>query len=171
MDARIVFSTALCAALLWGCGSSSKVVAPEKPETGIRNFDLMNEDFDPVALNDDDIVLEQKSTSQSASPELTSGSASAAEDSVGNGYRIQLVQTEDNEEAKNIQRDALLSFSDQEVYSVFDPPFYKVRIGDFVNWHDAEKLQQVAIQKGYKDAWIIPSKVNLKRAYRWIEEL
>ena len=82
-----------------------------------------------------------------------------------------VMQTEDNENAKDIQRDALLGFSDQEVYSVFDPPFYKVRIGDFVNWHDAEKLQQLAIKKGYKDAWIIPSKINLKRAYQWMDEL
>jgi hypothetical protein len=132
---------------------------------------MMNESFDPLSLSDDDIVIEQENSSQTSSGDAGAGTAAAAEDSIGNGYRIQLAQTEDNEEAKEIQRDALLGFSEHEVYSVFDPPFYKVRIGDFINWHEAEKLQQLAIRKGYKDAWIIPSKINLNHAYKWMDEL
>jgi hypothetical protein len=155
----------------FSCSSGSRVVKPEKPETGVRNFALMNEEFDPLALEDDDVVIEQKDSSPSSATEMNTVTTAAAQDSIGDGYRIQLTQIEDNEEAKNIQRDALLSFSDHEVYSVFDPPFYKVRIGDFVNWHDAEKLQQLAIKKGYKGAWIIPCKINLKRAYHWMDEL
>ena len=171
MDRKFIFVGCACLAMAFGCSSGSKVVKPEKPETGIRNFTQMDEDFDPLSLGDDDVVIEQKNASQSSSSDASAGTAAAAEDSIGNGYRIQLAQTEDNERAKDIQRDALLGFNEHEVYSVFDPPFYKVRVGDFVNWHDAEKLQQLAIRKGYKDAWIIPSKINLRRAYQWMDEL
>jgi hypothetical protein len=154
-----------------GCGAGTKVFIPEKPVAAVRDFDLMNEDFDPLALNDEDAIIPEQQSTASSLPDASYSTTLAADDSIGNGYRVQLVQTENNLEAKTLQRDALLSFGDQEVYSVFDPPFYKVRIGDFVNWHDAERLQQLAITKGYKGAWIIPSKINLRRAYRWLDEL
>ena len=92
------------------------------------------------------------------------------EDSVGIGYRVQLVQTSDPEEAKNVQREAIFRF-EEGVYRVFNAPFYKVRIGDLVNWNDAEKLQKLAFQKGFKEAWIIQTQVNLKKAYQWMENL
>ena len=54
-------------------------------------------------------------------------------------------------------------------YRVFDPPFYKVRVGDFINWYDAEKLQKLAIQKGFREAWVIRTKVNLMRARKQLD--
>ncbi|TDI88028.1 MAG: SPOR domain-containing protein [Caldithrix sp.] len=88
---------------------------------------------------------------------------------MGTGYRIQIIQTTDPEEARNVERDAILRF-DEEVYRVFDPPFYKVRVGDFVNWNDAEKVQKVAIRRGFRDAWVIRTKINLKKAYGELEQ-
>jgi hypothetical protein len=91
-------------------------------------------------------------------------------DSIGTGYRVQLMQTTEPEEAKDVERDAILRF-DEGVYRVFDPPFYKVRVGHFADWYDAEKIQKLAIQKGFREAWVVRTKVNLKKAYKWIDEL
>jgi len=153
-----------------GCGGTQKVAKDDRADRGVRNFEKMREDFDPTALGDYDIEIEDSELSASSFDEFVFDSEKSQQDSVGIGYRVQLIQTTDPEEAKNVQRDALLRF-DADVYRVFDPPFYKVRVGDFANWYDAEKLQKQAIQKGFREAWVIRTKVNLKKAYKWLDEL
>jgi hypothetical protein len=29
----------------------------------------------------------------------------------------------------------------------------------------------LAIQKGFREAWVIRTKINLKKAYKWLDEL
>lgn len=84
------------------------------------------------------------------------------EDNFVNGFRVQLIQTSDREEADEIQDLAILRFR-EEVYRVFEAPYYKVRIGDFTDWHDAEELQKRAKQKGFQDAWVVGDRVMLNK--------
>ncbi len=160
----------LVACLFLGCASPKPAKRPAAEIGAIRNFEQMNEDFDPTALSDDDIRIEDVNVTPTSPEDVADNPDLAAKDSLVTGYRIQLRQTEDAEEAKNVQKDAILRFN-YDVYRVFDPPFYKVRVGDFLNWYDAEKLQKLAIQKGYHEAWVIRTKVNLKKATKWMEEL
>lgn len=160
----------ICLTVLAGCGGTKKVTKGERPEQGVRNFEKMREDFEPTRLGDYDIKVEDSELPATSFDEFVFDSNKGEQDSVGIGYRVQLIQTTDPEEAKNLQRDALLRFN-ADVYLVFDPPFYKVRVGDFANWYDAEKLQKQAIQKGFREAWVIRTKVNLKKAYNWMDEL
>lgn len=153
-----------------GCGGTQKVTKGERPDAGVRNFEKMREDFEPTTLGDYHIEIEDSELPPATSDEFVFDSDKSQQDSVGIGYRVQLIQTSDPEEARNVERDALLRF-DAGVYRVFDPPFYKVRIGDFANWYEAEKLQKQAIQKGFREAWVIRTKVNLKKAYKWLDEL
>jgi plastocyanin len=162
---KVIFSL-----ILLSCAASEKVQRPPEESRTIKNFEKMNEDFDPTTLDDDDIIIEDKNTSGIGFEDKWITETEATEDSVVTGFRVQLIQTTDPEEAKNVQRDAILRFN-EGVYRVFDPPFYKVRVGDFVNWYDAEKFQKLAIQKGFREAWVIRTKVNLKKAYKWIDEL
>ncbi len=156
--------------LAFGCAPAEKVSRPTpetKPRT-VQNFEKMQEDFDPVALNDDDIELEEDVDYSHVDETLLSPQRSV-KDTVAAGYRVQIYQTTDREEAREVYKEAILRF-EQDVYQVFDPPFYKVRVGDFVNWYDAEQVQQLAMKKGYRDAWIVRTKVNLKKAYDWMDE-
>lgn len=157
-------------AFLASCASQQVVTRPvtKEPKT-IVNFDKMNEDFDPVALNDEDIEFEDSDVPYTSFDVDVLNPDAAVTDSVVTGYRVQIFQTTDREEAKNVQRDAIIRF-EEDVYWLFDPPFYKVRVGDFVNWFEAEKLQQLAIKKNYREAWVVRTKVNLKKAYQWIDE-
>jgi hypothetical protein len=152
------------------CSAPQKSSRARAESGGVKNFELMNEDFDPLSLKDEDIVVEEVATSLPAADDEPENVASAVEDTLVTGYRIQIIQTTDAEEAKNVQKDAILRFND-DVYRVFDPPFYKVRVGNFLNWYDAEKIQKLAIQKGYRDAWVVRTKVNLKKATRWMDDL
>ena len=155
----------VCAVLLSGCaGTGKRVSVPTSDGEPVKDFHLMKEDFDPVALKDDDIEIKQPEILKSDDKDVFNFSASVDRDTVGIGYRIQIVQTTDPEEAKEVMRDAILRFK-HEVYRIFDAPHYKVRIGNFVNWNDAEKLQELAIKKGFRESWVIRTKIDLRKAY------
>ncbi|MFQ5753045.1 MAG: SPOR domain-containing protein [bacterium] len=152
-----------------GCAAPEKVKRPAPETESLKNFELMDEDFDPLKLNDS-IKIEDTDAIDKNYEDVLVNTGESTKDSMVTGYRVQLIQTTNPEEAKDVQRDAVLRFRD-EVYRVFDPPFYKVRVGDFVNWYDAEKLQKLAIQKGFREAWVIRTKVNLNKASQWLDEL
>lgn len=157
--------------LFLGCAAGEKVKRPSSKEPGaVTNFEAMNEDFDPETLDDDNISIEETEKTHTSLEDRLFIQEESSDDSVVTGYRVQLVQTTDPDEAKNVERDAIFRFN-EEVYRVFDAPFYKIRVGDFVNWYDAEKLQKLAIQKGFREAWVIRTKINLKKAYKWLDEL
>lgn len=152
------------------CAAPEKTTRPSGKAKEVKGFEKMREDFDPLSLNDDDIKIEEPEANYSTFEEDYVELEQTLTDTIGVGYRVQLIQTSDPEEAKDVQKDAILRF-DYDVYRVFDPPFYKVRIGDFINWSDAEQVQKLAIQKGYREAWVIRTKVNLKNAYKGIDGL
>ncbi|RMF67783.1 MAG: SPOR domain-containing protein [Calditrichaeota bacterium] len=169
------FTSALflsAALILVSCASSEKVTRTDSRRTTspprVRGFDKMVEDFDPLTLDDDDIVVEDLGQSSTGYEGMPTTPAEAQEDSVVTGYRVQLIQTTDPEEAREAEQDAILRF-EEEVYRVFDPPFYKVRVGDFLNWRDAEELQKLAVRKGFREAWVVRTKVNLRNVYKEFE--
>ena len=169
LAAIFVFSVSL----FFACAGQegAKVVTSSKGSlAGVKEFENMREDFDPTALDDYDIDVEESDAVLTGSNDPTLNTVEMLRDSIGTGYRVQLIQTTEPEEAKDLERDAILRF-DEDVYRIFDPPFYKVRVGDFADWYDAEKIQKLAIQKGFREAWVVRTKVNLKKAYKWIDEL
>lgn len=152
------------------CATTTKSTRPSSKTEAISDFDKMREDFDPLTLNDEDIKFEEaENISPTIEEEILNPDRITLKDSLVTGYRVQLIQTTDPEEAKNVERDAILRF-DVDVYRIFDPPFYKVRIGDFINWYDAEELQKLALKKGFKEAWVVRTKVDYKKAMQWLEE-
>jgi hypothetical protein len=76
------------------------------------------------------------------------------------GYRVQLIATRDEEEARSVKRDALISF-DERVYLVYDNPYYKVRIGDCLSRYEADTLQEKAVQKSFVEAWVVRTTVSV----------
>lgn len=77
------------------------------------------------------------------------------------GYRI-LVYTSDNlDEADSTKSDVAVKTNRQDVYIVFDPPFYKVEVGDFRVMEDAKNLSFQLKQMGYGDSRVISSKINI----------
>jgi len=149
--------------LMTSCSSSQKITKPDSETERIRGFEKMNEDFNPVDLADDDLNIEDPNATTQHENDIIEMPVTTVDDTIGTGYRVQIIQTTDPEEAKEVERDAIFRF-DYDVYRVFGSPYYKVRIGDFVNWSDAEKLQRLAIRKGFRDAWVIRTTINLKKA-------
>lgn len=75
------------------------------------------------------------------------------------GFRIQLLATRDENEARRARSDARTFFPENS-YLLFDNPYYKLRLGDCLTRGAADSLQQRAINKGFSGAWIVRSQVH-----------
>jgi hypothetical protein len=149
--------------------AGSKQESTEKSETASTPPVLTEiiEDFDPATLGDYDID-ETKPAPSSEGPvrieDILKGSSQR--DSVDtrpqSGYRVQIMSTRDEEEARAVRRDAILKFK-ENVYLMFDDPYYKVRVGDCISRFAADKLQEAAIAKGFLEAWVIRTNVQPQR--------
>ena len=77
------------------------------------------------------------------------------------GYRVQVLITDNLDEANNMRSDIYFKTNQKAVYIVFDPPFYKVEVGDFKNMADAKSLSFQLKQLGYSDARVINETINI----------
>ncbi len=78
-----------------------------------------------------------------------------------NGFRIQIYRTEDLNEAKRRESLYITTFGEENVTLIFEPPFYKIRIGKFRNKEEAEKFQQTLGWRGISDTIIVPDRVSV----------
>lgn len=78
-----------------------------------------------------------------------------------NGYRVQVVATDNLQQADSIKSELPSITNSRAIYISFDPPFYKVKVGDFINISDAKNLSFKLNQLGYSEARVINDKINL----------
>jgi len=156
------------ALFLTGCATTRKTGNPPPDSARERSRDhAFVEDFDPLTLRDDDIVVPPPSVSREAIAE-SEGEAEApgtesteSEGEMIQGYRVQLSATSDESQARELQRNAIFKFS-ADVYLTFEGSLYKVRVGDCRTREEAEELRDSAIRGGFRDAWIVPARVFQK---------
>jgi hypothetical protein len=134
-----------------------------KKERGKSGF---VEDFDPLSLNDDDIVIlpEDKGQESERAEKLKIEEAPPAlegsEVEMVQGFRVQLLATGDEAQAREARKDAIFKFPQVDVYLELEGSLYKLRIGDCRTKKEAEALREEAIRSDFRDAWIVPSKVH-----------
>lgn len=75
------------------------------------------------------------------------------------GFRIQLASSSSIDDAAAVRTAAQSLFAADTVYVVYDPPVYKVRVGDFITRLEANQRLPVVQEGGYPDAWVVPDKV------------
>jgi hypothetical protein len=147
---------------LFSCSSSRKTVKGESPE---KKTEQLDESFDPLKLNDDNIKFQegsQSSSDQEMSPPIDNTQETSDEQKkLVDGFRVQLFATKDIESATIAKKEAEFVFTDDSVklYIEFDSPYYKLRIGDFQNRDNAEAFREIARGKGYSSSWIVKTKV------------
>lgn len=78
------------------------------------------------------------------------------------GYRIQLLATSSLvlAEQEAARADSLLA---QPVYVEYEPPFYKVRVGDFLIRDDAQTALADEVSRRYEQAWLTETMVRRPR--------
>jgi hypothetical protein len=75
------------------------------------------------------------------------------------GFRIQVLSTSNVDDAEQERMQAQQLFLNDTVYVVYDPPVYKVRVGDFPNRLEANGRLPDVQERGYRDAWVVPDNV------------
>lgn len=77
------------------------------------------------------------------------------------GYRVQVTTTDNLEEANSARSDLYFKTNQKSVYVIFDPPFYKVKAGDFTDISDANSLSFKLIQMGYNESRVVKDSINV----------
>ena len=80
---------------------------------------------------------------------------------INEGYRIQIFESTVSSiaraEAKRFQ-----NILGDSVYIDFEAPLYKLRIGNFIERKNAERVIETIERLGAKDSWIVRTKIDLK---------
>lgn len=119
-------------------------------------------DYDPEIPSEqfdgkkDNLDLDQIDADQTTEPLLSE------EVELVSGFRIQVSFTDNIEQAHQIKNELSSLVTKHAVYVVYEAPYYKVRVGDFLSRPEANLTLKSVIGKGYKDAWIVPDKILMK---------
>jgi hypothetical protein len=77
------------------------------------------------------------------------------------GYRVLVLTTDNLEEANSMRSEIYFKTDQKPVYISFDPPFYKVKAGDFVNSIEANEFDFKLNQMGYTESKVVRDTVNI----------
>lgn len=75
------------------------------------------------------------------------------------GFRVQIFASSTQKGASKVADDARGIFGGK-VYIEHTPPYYKVRVGDCLTKEDAEVLKNLAINKGFRGAFVVETMIT-----------
>ena len=128
----------------------------------------LKEDFDITPYKTEIIVPEKKVSGVAenqtvwfdyGSPEVETKTKTLV--GTEDGFRVLVLTTDNIEEANQIKADVYFAQNSNEIYIDFEPPFYKVKTGDFDTQKAADDLRFKLNQLGYKDAKVVKDKINI----------
>ena len=84
------------------------------------------------------------------------------------GFRIQVFETSSSEKANSIFKKYKKKMDDS-LYVIFDAPLYKIQYGNFSKKFEAENVKKKLSRKGFKNIWIVRSRIEQKHLYKSIK--
>jgi hypothetical protein len=80
------------------------------------------------------------------------------------GYRLMLLSTSDRPAAMNLRAQLLQRYPEQKVYMSFQPPYIKIRFGNFLDKAEAEKYRNEIIRNKLvkNNIYILPEIIEIK---------
>jgi hypothetical protein len=168
---KFVFNAILLSLLsvsLSGCGATeeSQKDAASLPEQSRQRVSLsqVEKSFNPSDFDDElEVVLKQHDLEQVREAENMREDSVVVESEFTQGYRIQIFATASIDEANAMRLTAAPRITEDSLYVVFDPPVYKVRIGDFRTKAEANQKLGAVIGMGFVDAWVVGDKITLRK--------
>ena len=156
---RILALLILASTLLGGCGGSSTEVREVRTEPTLDEFLAKYEPaFIPSRYNEDVRLLLSDEQHQYAMLHVAEVYATTLPETIP-GFRIQVIATREIDQA-NAVRDSLESLLPAEwSYTVYDAPYYKVRVGNYPDRASAASTLRRLAVAGFGDAWIVPDNV------------
>ena len=171
MKITSVYLFALFVIVFFGCsastGSRYEKKEVKKNEQINENDEQVKEDFDITPYKTEiELESEQLTTGKLPSDvwyQYDENSNEVQKNVIGttDGFRVQVIATDNIEQANQTRSEVYTKTTNKEVYINFEPPFYKVKVGDFTSRQDAEDLKFMLNQLGYQEARVVQETVNL----------
>ena len=173
---HIVFSILVINLLLFiqACSASTDTrYEEENNKTGVESRDtvvIIQEDFDisPYRMQ---IDIEDSESGSEGFTDVWYQYENLQDDSISgvngkiigtvDGFRVMVLVTDNMDEANSVRDEVGNRISRRELYISFEPPFYKVKIGDFKSITEANELKFKLSQLGYTHARVVQETVNL----------
>lgn len=73
---------------------------------------------------------------------INKNSARMSSNGMYKGYRLQIISTRSRDEAFKIKADLIQKFPAQKVYALFQSPYFKIRLGNFLERDEAERFRK-----------------------------
>lgn len=82
----------------------------------------------------------------------------------GKGYRLMLLSANDRNMAMNLRAKLLQLYPEHKVYMAYQTPFYKIKMGNFVEKTDAEKLKKQLMAQNLVpgNIYVLPETIEIK---------
>jgi hypothetical protein len=81
-----------------------------------------------------------------------------------NGYKIMLISSRDRKTIEQAKAKAVQIFKNEEVNLVYEQPFYRVKMGKFLNKQDADEAKKQA-RKHFEEAIVVPEKIKIFQSF------
>jgi hypothetical protein len=84
--------------------------------------------------------LDILATKQAAVNKLTSKMTNSG---MFRGYRIQVISTRSRDQAFQVKADLIQKFPEYKTYAIFQSPYFRIRVGNFIAKADAEEARKI----------------------------
>lgn len=161
-------STLLLACIVWattGCSPTNPELAEQLARQDGKKemkapLSTYEATLDPSDYDEEIEVVQKKQAEEKAHVELEiPKDSTVVQESSQLGYRVQIFSTSSIDEAMKMKASVLEKLPQDSVYVVYDPPVYKVRLGDYSSRYDAGIKLSSVVDLGYPDAWIVPDNI------------
>lgn len=156
--------------LLLGCGSSRSLHDDDANDLAVKPGSQAPLETYERTLNpsdfDEEVAFVRQTQPDSLKPVLTEGGETDSvivEEVVTQGFRIQIYASRKIDEATAVRATAAGQFPEDSVYVVYDPPVYRVRIGDFETRLEASRRLPSVSSQGYPDAWVVADRILMRK--------
>lgn len=78
------------------------------------------------------------------------------------GFRIQVLNTTDRNQALAIKSKLLTEYPEHKTYLMYQAPYFKIRIGNFVEKSEADDLKKEMARMFPTGVFVIPSEIEYK---------
>ncbi|MFA6597124.1 MAG: SPOR domain-containing protein [Ignavibacteriaceae bacterium] len=79
------------------------------------------------------------------------------------GYRVQVLATDDLSQAQQMRSDVYFKTNKNDIYIAFQPPLYKVKVGDYESLTGANNMAFKLSQLGFSPAQVVADTINIQK--------
>jgi hypothetical protein len=149
----------LASLTMWGCSGSRESSDKAVHENTLQEFlGAYEPTFKPSDYDPDLTTLKQREQERHDAIFASTVVSTALPETIP-GFRVQVLFTQEIDEATRVHDSLATSLPDDWTYIVYDVPYYKVRVGNFPDRPSANQVLKKLTGLGYTDAWIVPDNV------------